>query len=48
MWRFGKTRPKELWEEEVQSPLGDIEAAAAKITVQGAMYPKKLEQMTGR
>ena len=27
MWRIGKTRPKELWEEEVQSPLGDIEAA---------------------
>jgi len=28
--------------------LRDIEAAAAKITVQGARYPEKLEQMTGR
>jgi aryl-alcohol dehydrogenase-like predicted oxidoreductase len=28
--------------------LRDIEAAASKITVQGARYPEKLEQMTGR
>jgi aryl-alcohol dehydrogenase-like predicted oxidoreductase len=28
--------------------LGDIEAAAAKISVQGARYPERLEQMTGR
>jgi aryl-alcohol dehydrogenase-like predicted oxidoreductase len=28
--------------------LYDIDAAAAKITVQGARYPEKLEQMTGR
>jgi aryl-alcohol dehydrogenase-like predicted oxidoreductase len=28
--------------------LSDIENAAAKITVQGARYPEKLEQMTGR
>jgi aryl-alcohol dehydrogenase-like predicted oxidoreductase len=28
--------------------LRDIDAAAAKITVQGARYPEKLEQMTGR
>jgi aryl-alcohol dehydrogenase-like predicted oxidoreductase len=28
--------------------LGDIELAASKITVQGARYPEKLEQMTGR
>ncbi|MGA2061190.1 MAG: aldo/keto reductase [Thermoguttaceae bacterium] len=28
--------------------LGDIESAAAKITVQGARYPEKLERMTGR
>jgi len=28
--------------------LGEIEAAAAKITVHGARYPDKLEQMTGR
>jgi len=27
--------------------LRDIEAAAAKITVLGARYPEKLEQMTG-
>jgi hypothetical protein len=28
--------------------LRDIESAAAKITVHGARYPEKLEQMTGR
>jgi aryl-alcohol dehydrogenase-like predicted oxidoreductase len=28
--------------------LGDIENAASKITVEGARYPEKLEQMTGR
>jgi hypothetical protein len=28
--------------------LHDIECAASKITVQGARYPEKLEQMTGR
>ena len=28
--------------------LRDIDAAAARITVQGARYPEKLEQMTGR
>jgi aryl-alcohol dehydrogenase-like predicted oxidoreductase len=28
--------------------LGDIDSAASKITVQGARYPEKLEQMTGR
>jgi aryl-alcohol dehydrogenase-like predicted oxidoreductase len=28
--------------------LREIETAAAKITVQGARYPEKLEQMTGR
>ncbi len=28
--------------------LRDIDDAAAKITVQGARYPEKLEQMTGR
>jgi aryl-alcohol dehydrogenase-like predicted oxidoreductase len=28
--------------------LRDIEDAAAKITVEGARYPEKLEQMTGR
>jgi aryl-alcohol dehydrogenase-like predicted oxidoreductase len=28
--------------------LHDIESAASKITVQGARYPEKLEQMTGR
>jgi aryl-alcohol dehydrogenase-like predicted oxidoreductase len=28
--------------------LADIEAAAAKISVQGARYPERLEQMTGR
>jgi aryl-alcohol dehydrogenase-like predicted oxidoreductase len=26
----------------------EIESAASKITVQGARYPEKLEQMTGR
>jgi len=28
--------------------LGEIESAASKITVQGARYTEKLEQMTGR
>ena len=28
--------------------LRDIESAASKITVHGARYPEKLEQMTGR
>jgi hypothetical protein len=28
--------------------LREIESAASKITVQGARYPEKLEQMTGR
>jgi aryl-alcohol dehydrogenase-like predicted oxidoreductase len=28
--------------------LGEIDSAAAQITVQGARYPEKLEQMTGR
>jgi len=28
--------------------LGDIDAAASRITVQGARYPEKLEKMTGR
>jgi aryl-alcohol dehydrogenase-like predicted oxidoreductase len=28
--------------------LGEIDVAASKITVQGARYPEKLEQMTGR
>jgi aryl-alcohol dehydrogenase-like predicted oxidoreductase len=28
--------------------LSDIDVAASKITVQGARYPERLEQMTGR
>jgi aryl-alcohol dehydrogenase-like predicted oxidoreductase len=28
--------------------LGEIEAAASQITVQGSRYPEQLEQMTGR
>jgi len=28
--------------------LREIDVAASKITVQGARYPEKLEQMTGR
>ena len=27
MWRFNKTERKEIWEEEIQWPIGDIEAA---------------------
>jgi aryl-alcohol dehydrogenase-like predicted oxidoreductase len=34
--------------ELTRDDLRDIENAAAKITVQGARYPEKLEQMTGR
>ena len=34
--------------ELTSDDLRDIESAAAKITIQGARYPEKLEQMTGR
>ena len=34
--------------ELTRDDLGDIDDAASKITVQGARYPEKLEQMTGR
>ncbi|MBI3847857.1 MAG: aldo/keto reductase [Planctomycetes bacterium] len=34
--------------ELTANDLREIESAAAKITVQGARYPEKLEQMTGR
>ena len=34
--------------ELIPNDLRDIESAASKITVQGARYPEKLEQMTGR
>ena len=34
--------------ELTRDDLRDIDEAAAKITVQGARYPEKLEQMTGR
>jgi aryl-alcohol dehydrogenase-like predicted oxidoreductase len=34
--------------ELTSADLRDIDGAAAKITVQGARYPEKLEQMTGR
>lgn len=27
MWRFGKDKPGEVWDEPVDGPLGDIEAA---------------------
>lgn len=27
MWRFGKRETKEIWDEEIQWPIGDIEAA---------------------
>jgi len=27
MWRFSKTKIKEVWDEEIQTPIGDIEAA---------------------
>jgi hypothetical protein len=27
MWRFSKTKTKEVWDEEIQTPIGDIEAA---------------------
>ena len=34
--------------ELTSDDLREIESAAAKITVQGARYPEKLEQLTGR
>ncbi|WJR76972.1 hypothetical protein [Bradyrhizobium sp. NP1] len=27
MWRFGKTTPKEVWDEPIAGPIGDIAAA---------------------
>jgi hypothetical protein len=27
MWRFGRGKRKEIWDEEIQWPIGDIEAA---------------------
>ena len=51
----GTTKPHRLEEnlgaasvELTPDDLRDIENAASKITVQGARYPEKLEQMTGR
>jgi aryl-alcohol dehydrogenase-like predicted oxidoreductase len=34
--------------ELTSDDLREIDSAASKITVQGARYPEKLEQMTGR
>jgi aryl-alcohol dehydrogenase-like predicted oxidoreductase len=34
--------------ELTPADLEDIDSAASKITVQGARYPERLEQMTGR
>ncbi len=34
--------------ELTSDDLSEIESAASKITVQGARYPERLEQMTGR
>jgi hypothetical protein len=34
--------------ELTHDDLREIESAAAKITVQGARYPERLEQLTGR
>jgi aryl-alcohol dehydrogenase-like predicted oxidoreductase len=51
----GTTKLKRLVEnvgaadvELAPDDLRDIDRAASKITVQGARYPEKLEQMTGR
>jgi aryl-alcohol dehydrogenase-like predicted oxidoreductase len=51
----GTTKPHRLEEnigaaaiELTPDDLREIESAASKITVQGARYPEKLEQMTGR
>jgi aryl-alcohol dehydrogenase-like predicted oxidoreductase len=51
----GTTKPNRLEEnlgaasiELTPGDLADIEAAAAEISVQGARYPERLEQMTGR
>jgi aryl-alcohol dehydrogenase-like predicted oxidoreductase len=51
----GTTKPQRLDEnigavsvELTPDDLRDIEDAASKITVQGARYPEKLEQLTGR
>jgi aryl-alcohol dehydrogenase-like predicted oxidoreductase len=51
----GTTKPERLVEnigataiELTAADLRDIEIAASKITVQGARYPERLEQLTGR
>jgi len=51
----GTTKPHRLEEnlgaadvELTPSDFGEIEAAASKITVQGARHPEHLEQSTGR
>jgi aryl-alcohol dehydrogenase-like predicted oxidoreductase len=51
----GITKPNRLEEnigaaaiELTSDDLRQIESAAARITVQGARYPEKLEQLTGR
>jgi aryl-alcohol dehydrogenase-like predicted oxidoreductase len=51
----GTTKPHRLEEnigavsvELTPDDLRDIDSAAPKITVQGARYPEKLEQLTGR
>jgi aryl-alcohol dehydrogenase-like predicted oxidoreductase len=51
----GTTKPERLEEnlgaagvELTPDDLREIESAASKITVQGARYPERLEQMTGR
>jgi aryl-alcohol dehydrogenase-like predicted oxidoreductase len=37
-----------IWVELTPDDLRDIDSAASRITVQGARYPERLEQMTGR
>jgi len=39
---------KKATPERTPDDLREIDGAASKITVQGARYPEKLEQMTGR
>jgi hypothetical protein len=39
---------KNVWSTRHAEDLREIESAASKITVQGARYPERLEQMTGR
>jgi hypothetical protein len=50
MWRFKKTKRKEIWDEDIQWPLGDIEAAhrIREICRSAADSAEKVAGLAGR